>query len=79
MSKRKKIKSPVAKKKTPTLTVVGEVSQIAICESNISGLQADVKELKADLVRLATLIGHTFGEPLGTQAHAIATKIQGPS
>ena len=43
----------------------------------LEAVEARVTELEGDLLRLATLIGFTFGEPLASQAKEIAEKHQG--
>ncbi len=44
--------------------------------TQVTGLQRDLREVIHDVLALATLAGHTFGEPFRSQAHEIVSKRQ---
>ena len=62
------------KKKEATATVP---KQAAVLAKQPISTEARVTELEGDLLRLAELLGKTFGEPLKAEALAIVQKRQG--
>mgnify|MGYP001592180664 FL=1 len=53
-----------------------ETVRISALEDRMSSLERDLREVIHDVTALATLAGHTFGEPFRSQAHDIVSKRQ---